>query len=262
MMEVAFSSRLRLQLQEIREQLVTHEAYPEIRNVEQLHVFMEHHVYAVWDFMSLLKALQIELTCVELPWMPKGRPETRYFINEIVLGEESDIDSRGGRISHFELYLRAMKSAGANTEPVLHFIESLKQGHSLEESIEKAKVPAAAAEFMRTTFGFIRGKKPHVLSAVFTYGREDLIPDMFLSILKQLQAGHESHLEEFRYYIERHIEVDGEEHGLLATQMTEDLLEANPDYLAEALEACQQALRARLNLWNGIVEEMRKTAVI
>jgi hypothetical protein len=70
--------------------IVAHPVFRRLTSVTALRIFMEHHVYAVWDFMSLLKALQRAVTCIELPWVPCGDPAARRFINEIVLDEESD----------------------------------------------------------------------------------------------------------------------------------------------------------------------------
>ena len=89
--------------------LLHHPLYNKIRTVEDLQLFLQHHVFAVWDFMSLLKALQNKLTCTSTPWMPVGNPETRYLINEIVLAEETDIDQDGRRRSHYELYMMPWK---------------------------------------------------------------------------------------------------------------------------------------------------------
>src|SRR5690606_15785274 len=84
------------------------------------------HVYAVWDFMSLLKALQINLTCTTTPWIPIGNPQIRYLINEIVLAEETDIDQAGNRLSHYEMYIDAMKDLGANISHIEGLINELE----------------------------------------------------------------------------------------------------------------------------------------
>ena len=51
----------------LRDRLSTHPIYSSISKPQHLRLFMESHVFAVWDFMSLLKALQRSLTCVDLP---------------------------------------------------------------------------------------------------------------------------------------------------------------------------------------------------
>ena len=75
-----------------REKLLKHKLYSNIETIKDLQVFTENHVYAVWDFMSLLKALQIKLTCTKTPWVPNSNSQTAYLINEIVLAEETDIN--------------------------------------------------------------------------------------------------------------------------------------------------------------------------
>src|ERR1700753_1243012 len=100
---------LQQRLESSRPRLIETPLYNSLRDLDSLRRFTEQHVFAVWDFMSLLKALQQKLTCINVPWVPVGSAATRYLINEIVTGEESDVDEKGERASHFELYLRAME---------------------------------------------------------------------------------------------------------------------------------------------------------
>ena len=75
---------------ELVDRLISHSLYAELRDEESLRIFMRSHVFCVWDFQSLLKALQRLVTCVEVPWLPTADPEARRLVNEIVLDEESD----------------------------------------------------------------------------------------------------------------------------------------------------------------------------
>ena len=116
------------QIEASRQELVAHPAFQWVNTVPRARHFMEAHVWAVWDFMVLLKSLQRELTCVDTYWIPKGEPAVRRLINEIVHGEESDVDQQGNATSHFELYLRAMTEAGADIAPISNFIKDLERG--------------------------------------------------------------------------------------------------------------------------------------
>jgi len=126
--------------------------------------------------MSPLKALQQRLTCVSVPWVPVGNATTCYLINEIVTGEESDEAERGGRASHFKLYLRAMKQAGSDTGTILALLENLEKGATIQQALTISDIPIATAAFVRHTFDVIADGRPHILAAVFTFGRDDLIP--------------------------------------------------------------------------------------
>ena len=143
-MGVANLQNLKNEISSLRNKLVEHPVYSDIQDLDGLKIFMEHHVFAVWDFMSLLKALQINLTCVSLPWIPVGKANTRYLINEIVAGEESDVDEHGNRISHYELYLNAMKQAGAKTETIESLVNALASGDSIRKALNRENIPAAA----------------------------------------------------------------------------------------------------------------------
>ena len=48
--------------QDERNILKNHILYSSIKTERHLHIFKEHHVIAVWDFMSVLKSLQKELS--------------------------------------------------------------------------------------------------------------------------------------------------------------------------------------------------------
>lgn len=255
-MENLHLQRLETAISGTRQKLVNHPVYANIKDLEGLRCFMENHVYAVWDFMSLLKALQINLTCVSLPWVPVGNAATRFLINEIVAGEESDVDEAGVRTSHFELYIKAMDQAEANTEPILGLIRALQTGGTIAYALEDKNIPTAARKFMDFTFETIAAGKPHLMAAVFTFGREDLIPDMFISLIKELKIQFPDKVDIFQYYIERHIEVDGGHHAALAHQMTIELCGNDESKWQEATEAVKQALEVRIALWDAIHQQI------
>jgi hypothetical protein len=247
---------LRTRIEPLRQQIVQHELYTKINTIEAIRVFMQHHVVAVWDFMSLLKSLQRELTCVSNPWLPVGSANTRYLINEIVTGEESDVDQAGNRISHFELYLKAMEQAGANKLPIQELIASIQTGTSVEQALATSSLPDAAKRFAQHTFDLIEKNQPHILAAVFTFGREDLIPDMFLSILNKIEPGSQYSIDLTKYYIERHIEVDGGHHSQLALEMTQELCGNDAQKWQEASAAVEKALASRVTLWDGALSQL------
>ena len=249
--------KLQQEIEPIRQKLIQHPVYSNIKTVKDLTVFMEHHVFAVWDFMSLLKSLQRNLTCVELPWVPVGSPETRYLINEIVLGEESDVDEQGIRTSHFELYLNAMKQADCDLTPINTFIKNLYKKIPVTQSITIAGVPEASAKFMENTFSVVNSNIPHIQAAAFTFGQEDLIPEMFISFVNELNKQTDNKISILKYYLERHIEVDGDHHSHLAYQMTEDLCGNDSKKWEEATIAVKNALYQRIKLWDAILHRIK-----
>jgi hypothetical protein len=246
------------EIAELRQQLVNHPVYKKINSTNDLRIFMQHHIFAVWDFMSLLKALQNNLTCVKNPWLPVGSPATRFLINEIVVGEESDVDQNGNHISHFELYLNAMQQAGAETAAINRLIEYIKNGVSITEALNQLDIDESIKNFVRYTFKVIEENKPHVQAAVFTFGREDLIPDMFIAMVKDINTNTSNKAAIFQYYLERHIEVDGDHHSHLAIAMTENLIANDEFKKIEALEAVKLGLIHRIGLWDGVLDALEK----
>ncbi|MET3980834.1 hypothetical protein ABIB62_003439 [Mucilaginibacter sp. UYP25] len=250
-------AQLKQEIEPLREQLISHELYRNINTIDSLQTFMQNHIFAVWDFMSLLKALQQNLTCTTLPWMPVGNANTRYLINEIVTGEESDVDHTGTRTSHFELYLKAMEQAGADSSAIVSLFEQLSTQKDVNVALASAAIPQAAREFVKHTFEVISTNQSFLQAAVFTFGREDLIPGMFIEMVKKLNGQLPGKVEILLYYLERHIEVDGDHHSQLAYQMTAELCGNDDNKWAQATTAVKQALQARVALWDGILAEIK-----
>lgn len=253
---------IKLNIELLKQKITNHKVYSAIKNIDDLKIFMKYHVFAVWDFMSLLKSLQSSLTCTTIPWFPVGNAETRFLINEIVVGEESDIDNEGVRKSHFEMYIDAMKQCFADTNYIETFINELNSSNDLNLAFKKSNTPQEAIDFVNFTFRIINSKKAHLQAAIFTFGREDLIPQMFLSMINELHKNFPNNIAKFKYYIERHIEVDGEHHSQLAIQMTENLCENKDDLWNEAEAAIKESLEHRIKLWDGIYNEIKKSEKI
>lgn len=249
-------------VESLRQQIINHKIYAAIKDIDDLKIFMQYHIFAVWDFMSLLKTLQNNLTCTTVPWFPKGDANTRYLINEIVVGEESDIDSNGIRKSHFEIYLDAMQQCGADTAPFQKFISVLEKTGDFNAAFIISNTPQEARDFVNFTFKIIGSKKAYLQSAIFTFGREDLIPAMFVSIVNDIHKNFPESISIFKYYLERHIEVDGDQHSHLALQMTSNLCGENNEYWKEAQLATIESLQMRINLWDGAYKQIMKKKTI
>lgn len=240
-----------------KEQLLQHTLYNKVKTVEDLRHFLEGHVYAVWDFMSLLKALQAKLTCTTTPWLPVGNPEIRYLINEIVLAEETDLAIDGKRQSHYEMYIDAMNACGADTLTIGAFLEDVETTQNIFVSIRKSNLHDNIKAFLDFTFRVIEQGKPHEIAAAFTFGREDLIPAMFTEILKNFQKNFpETNLDKLVYYFERHIDLDADEHGPMAMQMIAELCGNDSQKWKEVEEVSILALEKRIGLWDALEENI------
>lgn len=243
---------------ELKKRLDRHPVYASVCTIDDLRCFMEHHVYSVWDFMSLLKYLQRGVAPANVPWLPTGNADetsAQRFINEIVLGEETDEglpDAKGKPtfVSHFDLYIGAMEEVGADTQPVRAFLKSV-QRNGIEKALKSAKIPEPSRRFMQTTFGFIDTDKMHVVAAAFALGREQVIPGMFRALLADMGTSKKkSPL--FHYYLERHIHLDDELHGPVSLRLLGQLCGDSDAKLRAAAKAGREAIEARIALWDGV----------
>ena len=230
----------------LQDDLCQHEVYSRLTNVKALRHFMSYHVFAVWDFMSLLKSLQREITCVEVPWRPSTySPELVRFLNEIVLGEESDLDPDGNATSHFQLYLSGMKEVGASSAGLFDFLSEFR----LEA------LPVGVSEFVSENLRVAQEGHPVEVASSFFFGREKLIPSMFTSIVEVLKKENVD-APTFLYYLERHIQVDGQEHGPLAMKCLDELIKGDKAKETMAMNAGVNALYLRKKLWDACLSTM------
>jgi hypothetical protein len=243
-------------LEAVRARLATHPLYEELNTRERVQIFMRQHVFAVWDFFSLLKRLQNEVTCVTVPWLPRGLGAHARFISQIVLDEECDKLPSGHRNSHFELYLAAMDEIGADRTPIDALIGGLSAEMDPLCAIELPEIPAPARSFVKHTLGLALHGEPHEVAASFCYGRENLLSDVFTSA----RAGMSEVLADaptLQYYLDRHITLDHDEHGPLALELLEALCNGDPARIEAAAAVAVEAAEARTLLWDGILEEIR-----
>lgn len=237
-------------------ELSAHPVYTKLNSMEDIRIFMQYHAFAVWDFMSLVKALQRHYAPPSVPWYPSAYNEVTRFINEIVLGEESDVDLHGNYRSHYEMYLEAMTEIGADTRPILTFVEHAKTAHQTLECIANEPLPQALKDFLNFTFQTIETQEIHRIAAAFTFGREDIIPQMFLQVLQN--SGKRTAAPKFNYYLERHIELDGDHHGPMALKLMEVACGTDPQKWKEAAETAQQAIRNRMLLWTMVDQALTR----
>lgn len=236
--------------------LMAHPLYGELRALGDVRAFMESHVFAVWDFMSLVKALQLELTCVRVPWLPPSDPLLARFLNEIVLGEETDDLGGGLCLSHCGLYLLAMSDVDADSSAFRGFLSRVGRGEPLRRALAEPAIPAHARAF--TSFTLETARLPaHRVAASFLYGRESVIPGMFKKIVAEIGGRKSPQLGSLVRYLDRHIEVDGGSHGPMARRLLTHLCGSSAAKWREAEATGREAIGARLALWDGVLGAIR-----
>ncbi len=218
---------------------------------------MSQHVFAVWDFMSLLKSLQQIFCGCELPWRPeRNHPLAVRLINEIVLAEESDTGPNDEFVSHFDMYRMAMIQCGASTVDIDTVIAGIEADDDLVKVLQSSSIPTHLTDFVGATFQAIHDSTVEQLAAIFLFGREDLIPEMFRGLVGQINQSSSDDFSIFEYYLHRHIELDDDHHGPMAERLLCHLCGTDDDKWAAAAEAAKSTLSCRKVLWDGILQSI------
>lgn len=239
-------------LADLRTRLELHPVFEALADIGHLRQFMRAHVFAVWDFMSLLKRLQRDLTCTDVPWVPPRDRVASHLINEIVLGEESDLRPDGEPASHLDIYLDAMREVGADTAQFARFLELIDGGMEPLDALHTVGAPDHVRAFVGHTLRVAREDTTLAVMTNFFHGRENVIPQMFSALLARWHVD-EGAAPMFVFYLKRHIEVDGESHGPMAQQIIDRAIGHDPGREAQVLEAAVEAVRARIALWDGVL---------
>jgi hypothetical protein len=178
-------------------------------------------------------------------------------VNEIVLEEESDVaNPKNPQVfaSHFEIYLKSMKEVTASSRQINAFL-NLVRAEGIKTALECDQIPKSMKKFMASTFHVIEFGKAHEIAASFAYGREKLVPLMFLKILDSCQVGA-TQAPLFHYYLERHAHLDGEQHGPMAEKLVLAMTDGDPKKEQEARAAAESSIKSRIQMWDEVLLEM------
>ena len=243
-------------IESLRERLAAHPIYAAVQTLDDLRVFMQHHVYSVWDFMSLIKYLQNEIAPARWPWTPSGDASVQRFINELVLEEETDIALPGqdGHTSHYLLYLAAMREIGADADTPARFVQIVAE-QGIAAALGAGLAPVPSATFTRSTFDFLGSGKSHTVAAALALGREHVIPSMFRAFLSRM-AVTEAQAPSFHYYLNRHVHLDEDFHAPMSLRLLAALCGEDAGKWREAEAAAEAAVNARLLFWDGVLKAL------
>ncbi len=228
-----------------------HPVFAAINSIPRLCRFAQIHVYAVWDFMCLLKALQRQLSSPALLWTPPSNHLGCHLVNTLLAEEESDVFQEKQYLSHFELYLRAMQECGADIGSISTFITHIRQQQSLHTAFSYSGVPLPAQHFVTDTFAII-AKNSHHMAASLAFAREHITSGMFSNLLHHLNPADRPSLNSFIQYFQRHIELDGGKHSHQSQLLVADLCGDDENKWREVTETAVFSLQSRLRLLNEV----------
>lgn len=245
-------ARIEAQLEPLQQEIANHPLIGCLTTLPAVQGFMEHHVFAVWDFVCLLKTLYARIGCVTVPWLPPQNAQSVHFLLRILIDEESDqLPNRTEPLCHFDLYREAMTESGANTQPIQQFLSHLQHGHSLEQALQNPQIPKPAQAFVCSTWAFFEQPTP-ALAAAFVFGREAMVPQLFVPLLQHIRNHQIPRCNTFSDYLTRHIAIDSQDHYPQALQMLSVLCGSSDQRWESVQQAAKQALTHRLEFLNGI----------
>ncbi len=232
----------------VQQELIEHVVYKDLMNIHNLRIFMGYHVFAVWDYMTLLKGLQRHITCTRVPWKPSTYPkELIRLINSMVLEEESDLDQNDQACDHFSLYVRAMEEMNADSKPIKSFLKNL----------DTDILSTPLKECMQFSINIAQNYPLHILAGVFYFGREQLIPRIFKPYLEGVTSYPAGTLTPtLSYYLRRHMDLDGNQQVARIMKLLDVACMDSPKAYQEALSYGIQACLLRKKLWDKALESM------
>ena len=140
----------------------------------------------------------------------------------------------------------------------ISFISYMRDDESISDALRKVEVDVVVADFVQFTFDTINTKKDHLIASVFAFGREGLIADMFIEILNHSSQINQAAYHSMIYYLERHIELDGDEHGPMAMKMIQELCGNDEKKIEETIIYAKKALKWRIRLWDKIADAIQQ----
>ncbi len=245
-----------IKIESTRTDILNHPVYKQLGELTSLRIFMESHIFAIWDFMSLIKTLQRRVTCLNVPWLPPTDINSARMVNEIVLAEETDEVTPERYTSHFDLYLTAMEEIGADSSSIKKFIYSLRQGFSVDQALATLSIPESTKNFVLFTFSTVN-KSTHEVAAAFLLGREDIVPAMFRQILGSLESSHAFTCNSLQLYLDRHTFLDEDQHVPMGQKLLKNLCGNDPLKWEQALHSAHSALQVRYSLWDGVAQSIQ-----
>jgi hypothetical protein len=235
--------------------LINHPLYNSIKTEEDVRIYMFNQVWCVWDFMTLVKSIQLNIVPSNILWMPPKYPELGAYIYEVLLTEETDKGYNSEtNSSHFQTYLKAMYESKVDTSSVAAFIKLLENGFDFGTATEKCGIHDEAKEFISTTFEFAKSEL-HISTAVFCLSREGVIPDIFMNLLANVSLSNNFKI--FNWYLNRHIYLDSQSHGPLSIKLFKTIVDT-PKKQDEALHASLKALKARNKFFDYILNSINQ----